>query len=172
MNQIFMQYNKYLLFIITFLFSCNYKSKEVTITQVNNIQDCHMCPGYLLINRGNTLDTLKMGTWGIPPKFKQFTANEKNYLALESSYFSNGINEYLISILSLNENDFLINVFDTLISDKEISSFDIIRRKVELKIPKMLVIHNQIETFNHKNERSHKTDAKKEIVLLNLVQSK
>jgi hypothetical protein len=130
-----------------------------------------MCPGYLLIERGNTIDTLKMGSWGSPPYFNQFKAKDRDYIALESSYFSGGIQESKLSILSLNEDDYLTAVFDTLISDEQISSFEINRRNLEFIVPNTLLIHHHIETYNHSDEGSKKTESKKEVVLLNLAQS-
>ena len=47
-----------------------------------------MCPGYLLIERGNTIDTVKRGSWGKLPSFNQFKANDRDYIALESSYLT------------------------------------------------------------------------------------
>jgi hypothetical protein len=163
-----MQNNVYFLFIIPLFFSCNNSFNKVTVRAENNIQDCHMCPGYLLIERGNTIDTLKMGSWGSPPNFIQFKAKDRDYIALESSYFSGGIQESKLSILSLNEDDYLTAVFDTLISDEQISSFEINRRNLEFIVPNTLLIHHHIETYNHSDEGRKKTDSKKEVVLLNL----
>jgi len=165
-----MQNNVYFLFIIPLFFSCNNSFNKVTVRAENNIQDCHMCPGYLLIERGNTIDTLKMGSWGSPPYFNQFKAKDRDYIALESSYFSGGIQESKLSILSLNEDDYLTAVFDTLISDEQISSFEINRRNLEFIVPNTLLIHHHIETYNHSDEGSKKTESKKEVVLLNLAQ--
>ena len=164
-----MQNNVYFLFIIPLFFSCNNSFNKVTVRAENNIQDCHMCPGYLLIERGNTIDTLKMGSWGSPPNVIQFKAKDRDYIALESSYFSGGIQESKLSILSLNEDDYLTAVFDTLISDEQISSFEINRRNLEFIVPNTLLIHHHIETYNHSDEGRKKTDSKKEVVLLNLV---
>ena len=166
-----MRNNVYFLFIIPLFFSCYNSFNKVTVRAENNIQDCHMCPGYILIERGNTIDTLKMGSWGSPPNFNQFKAKDRDYIALESSYFSGGIHESMLSILSLNEDNYLTAVFDTLISDEQISSFKINRRNLEFIVPNTLLIHHHIETYNHSDEGSKKTDSKKEVVLLNLAQS-
>ena len=163
-----MQNNVYFLFVTALLFGCSNSPNEVTVTAENDSQDCHMCPGYLLIKRGNTIDTLKRGSWGQPPNFNQFKANDRDYIALESSYSSGGINESKLSILSLNEDNYLTSVFDTLISDEQISSFEINRRNLEFIVPNTLLIHHHIETYNHSDEGRKKTDSKKEVVLLNL----
>ena len=56
--------------LIVFTAGCNENSpNEVTVSAEDNPQDCHMCPGYLLIETGNTIDTLKSGGWGKPPSF-------------------------------------------------------------------------------------------------------
>ncbi|NQV77788.1 MAG: hypothetical protein HQ490_05465, partial [Lutibacter sp.] len=135
-----MQNNFYFLFITALFFGCSNSPNEITVTAENNTQDCHMCPGYLLIERGNTIDTVKMGSWGKPPSFNQFKVNDRGYIALESSYFSAGINESKLSILSLNEDNYLTSVFDTLISDEQISSFEINRRNLEFIVPNTLLI--------------------------------
>ena len=83
-----MQNNFYFLFITALFFGCSNSPNEITVTAENNTQDCHMCPGYLLIERGNTIDTLKRGSWGQPPNFNQFKANDRDYIALESSYLT------------------------------------------------------------------------------------
>ena len=131
----------------------------VTVTAKKNTQDCHMCPGYLLIERGNTIDTLKRGSWGQPPSFNQFKANDRDYIAFESTYSSGGINESNISILSLNEDNYLAAVFDTLISDEQIDYFSINRRDIEFRAPDTLLIHQHNEISNSNDESSKRIDS-------------
>jgi len=156
----------YFLFIILF-FSFTKANDEITITSKNNTLDCHMCPGYILIEKRNTIDTLKMGSWGSPPPFEQFKHKKKDFLVVNSSYFMGGITESYISILSLNEDNYLNNVFDTLVSDERINEINIKRQEIEFVFPDTLIINQHIEIFNHKDEGSDHKDFKKEIVILN-----
>ena len=155
----------YFLFIILF-FSFTKANDEITITSKNNTLDCHMCPGYILIEKRNTIDTLKMGSWGSPPPFEQFKHKKKDFLVVNSSYFMGGITESYISILSLNEDNYLNNVFDTLVSDERINELNIKRQEIEFVFPDTLIIKQHIEIFNHKDEGSDHKDFKKEIIIL------
>ena len=155
----------YFLFIILF-FSFTKANDEITITSKNNTLDCHMCPGYILIEKRNTIDTLKMGSWGSPPPFEQFKHKKKDFLVVNSSYFMGGITESYISILSLNEDNYLNNVFDTLVSDERINELNIKRQEIEFVFPDTLIINQHIEIFNHKDEGSDHKEFKKEIIIL------
>lgn len=153
--------------LIVFITACNENSpNEVTVSAEDNPQDCHMCPGYLLIERENTIDTLKSGGWGKPPSFNQFKANDRDYVALEFSYFSGGINESKLSILSLNKDDYLTSVFDTLISDEQIDNFKINRRGLEFRTPDTLFVHQHNEISNSNDESSIRADSSSEIYII------
>ncbi|MFT5951672.1 MAG: hypothetical protein ACI9AU_000384 [Bacteroidia bacterium] len=166
-----MQNNVYFFFVTALLFGCSNSPNEVTVTAENNSQDCHMCPGYLLIERGNTIDTLKMGSWGKPPSFNQFKANDRDYIALESSYFSGGINESKLSILSLNKDNYLTSVFDTLISDEQIDYFKINRRGLEFRAPDTLLVHQHNEISNSNDESSIRADYLSELYIIESLSS-
>jgi hypothetical protein len=125
-----------------------------------------MCPGFIIIEKGLKKDTLKMGSWGSPPKFNQFKANGGDYIAFESSYFSAGINESSLSILSLNEDSYLTPVFDTLIGDEQINSLKTTRRILEFRMPDTLLVHNYNETYNSFNETQIRTDSLTELLLI------
>jgi hypothetical protein len=161
-----MQNNFYFLFITALFFGCSNSPNEITVTAENNTQECHMCPGYLLIERGNTIDTLKRGSWGQPPNFNQFKANDRDYIALESSYSSGGINESNLSILSLNEDNYLTSVFDTLISDEQISSLKINRRNIEFRAPDTLLVNQSNEISNSNDESSIRADSLSELYII------
>jgi hypothetical protein len=153
--------------LIVFTAGCNENSpNEVTVSAEDNPQDCHMCPGYLLIETGNTIDTLKSGGWGKPPSFNQFKANDRDYVALEFSYFSGGINESKLSILSLNKDDYLTSVFDTLISDEQIDNFKINRRGLEFRAPDTLFVHQHNELSNSNDESSIRADSLSEFYII------
>ena len=177
-----MQNNGCFLFIILLFFGCSNShniendatgnlethtsENEVTVTAEDNTQDCHMCPGYILIEKGNSIDTLKNGSWGKPLSFNQFKANDRVYIAIESSYFSGGINESKLSILSLNEENYLYSVFDTLISDEQIDYFSVIRRGIEFRAPDTLIVHQHSEISNSNDESSIKIDSFSELYII------
>ena len=156
----------YFLSIILF-FSFTNGDDEITITSKNSKLDCHMCPGYILIEKGNAIDTLKMGSWGSPPPFEQFKYKKRDFIVFNSSYFMGGITESSISILSLNEDNYLNAVFDTLVIDERINELNIKRQEIEFVEPDRLIINQHLETYNHKDEGGVQTDFKKEIVILN-----
>ena len=68
-----------IILFVLLLIGCNKTSNILIVTAKSNSVDCHMCPGYLLIKRGNTIDTVKMGSWGKPPSFNQFKVNKLAY---------------------------------------------------------------------------------------------
>ena len=161
-----MQKTLYFLSVILF-FSFTNGNDEITITSKKSTLDCHMCPGYILIEKGNTIDTLKIGSWGSPPPFEQFEYKKRNFLVFNSSYFMGGTGESYISILSLNEDNYLSAVFDTLVSDERINELNTKRQEIEFIVPDTLIIHHYIEVYNYIDEGIKKTDSKKEVVILN-----
>ena len=160
-------FSSLILFLILNSFGCSNSPNKVTVTAENNTQGCHLRPGYLLIERGNTIDTVKRDSWGKPPSFNQFKANDRDYIALESSYFSGGINESSLSILSLNEDNYLKVVFDTLVSDIRINELNTQRQEIEFTVPDTLIINQHIESYNHIDEGSVHNGFNKEIIILN-----
>tara|TARA_X000000368_G_scaffold402498_1_gene376477 strand:+ start:303 stop:809 length:507 start_codon:yes stop_codon:yes gene_type:complete len=156
----------YFLSIILF-FSFTNGDDEITITSKNSKLDCHMCPGYILIEKGNTIDTLKLGSWGSPPPFEKFEYKKRNFLVFNSSYFMGGLTESSVYILSLDQDNYLNAVFDTLVSDERINELNIKRQEIEFIAPDRLIINQHLETYNHKDEGSIQKDSKKEIVILN-----
>ena len=160
-----MQKTLYFLSII-FFFSFTNGDDKITITSKNSKLDCHMCPGYILIEKGNTIDTLKLGSWGSPPPFEKFEYKKRNFLVVKSFYFMGGIYESYISILSLDQDNYLNTVFDTLVGDERINELNIKRKEMEFIVPDRLIIKQHIETYNHKDEGSIQKDFKKEIVIL------
>ncbi len=160
-----MQKTLYFLSIILF-FSFTNGDDEITITSKNSKLDCHMCPGYILIEKENTIDTLKLGSWGSPPPFEKFEYKKRKFIGFNSAYFMGGITESSVYILSLNEDSYLNVVFDTLVGDERINELNIKRQEMEFIAPDRLIIHKHIETYNHKDEGSIKKDFKKEIVIL------
>jgi hypothetical protein len=157
---------KIILFILLFV-GCSKTNNILIVRAKSNSVDCHMCPGYIIIQKGIQKDTLKMGSWGSPPNFNQFKANGRDYIALESSYFSGGINESSMSILSLNEDNYLKVVFDTLVSDVRINELNTQRQEIEFTVPDTLIINQHVESYNNIDEGSVLNDFNKEIIILN-----
>jgi len=156
---------KIILVILLFV-GCSKTNNILIVTAKSNSVDCHMCPGFIIIEKGLKKDTLKMGSWGSPPNFNQFKANGGDYIAFESSYFSGGINESSLSILSLNEDSYLTPVFDTLISDEQMNYFKTTRRILEFRVPDTLLVHNYNETYNSFNENEKRTDSLTELSII------
>lgn len=151
--------NLSLIFLLILCNSCSNQTNEVIVSAEENKPGCHMCPGYIFIKRGNTIDTLKMGTWGYPPDFIQFKDNDRDYVALKFLYTSGGLDESRLSILSLNEDNYLTYVFDTLISDEQMDNFRIKRRDLEFRAPDTLLLYQHNEIFNAYDETNVRVDS-------------
>ena len=156
---------KIILFILLFV-GCSKINNILIVKAKSNSVDCHMCSGFIIVQKGIQRDTLKMGSWGSPPNFNQFKANGRDYIAFESSYFSGGINESSLSILSLNEDSYLTPVFDTLISDEQINSLKTTRRILEFIVPDTLLVHKHNEINNPFDENQIRTDSLTELLLI------
>ena len=156
------------LIFITLLYGCTKSSNEVSVTAEKSTQECHMCPGYLIIKRGGIVDTLKRGAWGRPSVFNQFQYKNKDFLALPFEYFSRGIVESSISIISLNKENYLIPVFDTIISDNTIGRLEIIKKELTFMSPDSLLIQQYKLVYNDLDESVQKVDSVKELVIINL----
>ena len=156
-----------LLLFIPIVLGCNDDDEKIIITSQKSYLDCHMCPGYIIIKKGISIDTLKRGSWGIPPNFKKFNHNERDFILFKTGYFMGGIWESSISILSLNNDDFLNIVFDTLVIDRNINEFKIKRKEIEFILPDSLLIHSYNEIYNKFEGSSKKKDNKKEVIILN-----
>jgi len=51
-----------LLYVFILLSSC--QTNEIILQAYDSKLDCHMCPGYLVVNKRNLSDTIKTGSWG------------------------------------------------------------------------------------------------------------
>lgn len=127
-------------------------SDEIKITSKNNTEGCHMCPGYIIIEKGKTVDTLKTGSWGSPSPYEQFKYHEEDFLLIKSDYAGGGMNESSLRIISLNDGDYLQVVFDTLISDEKINQLSTRRKVMEFKAPDTLIITQHMESYNNLDE--------------------
>ena len=155
-----------MLLILPSIIIGQWDASKLIISSKNGKYDCHTCPGYIIIKNGEAIDTLKMGSWGIPPNFKKFNYNKRDFILFETGHFMRGIWESSISVLSINKDDFLNVVFDTLVSDSRINLFKIRRKKIEFVLPNTLLVHSYNEISNYSEEPSKKTDNKKEVIIL------
>jgi len=156
------------LLCISLLQGCIQSSAKISITAEKNTQECHMCTGYLIIKRGKSRDTLKGGSWGNPPVFKQIQYKNKEFLALPFEYFSSGITESGISILSLNEENYLKTVFDTLVSDDRINRLETVKKELTFISPDSLIIRQYKLLHNDLDESVKKVDSVNELVIIKL----
>ena len=92
----------------------------VKVTSENNTQGCHMCPGYVFFEKDNNIDTMELGSYGYPPKHKQFKLNDRDYVAFVFSYLDMGDDENRLSIMSLNKDNYQAFVWDTLFKEQPI----------------------------------------------------
>ena len=83
-------------------------------------------------------------------------------------YFSWGIVESSISIVSLNKENYLIPVFDTIISDNQISHLEIVKKELTFMSPDSLLIQQYKLVYNDLDESVQKVDSVKELVIINL----
>jgi hypothetical protein len=84
---------------------------QINLKEIAVQNDCHMCPGKLVVQKNNLSDTLILGSWGRLPNYKLIKSGNKEYLFVESNYLSGGIVESSIMIFSTDETNFLENIF-------------------------------------------------------------
>jgi len=150
------------LFFIIIRFSCsnshnietNKAKNVVTVTSENNTIDCHMCPGYVFFEKGNNIDTMELGTYGYPPKFKQFKANDRDYVAFVFSYVDMGDYDMRLSIMSLNKDNYQAFVWDTLFKEQPI--VDDIGKVIGIELcdSGTVIFHNYSENYSISRNKS------------------
>ena len=86
---------------------------QINLKEIAVQNDCHMCPGKLVVQKNNLSDTLILGSWGRFPNYELIKSGNKEYLFVESNYLSAGVVESSIMLFSTNENNFLENIFKT-----------------------------------------------------------
>ncbi len=156
----------YLAFIFL-LFCCSDSHDKIIITSKNNLKDCHACPGYILIQKDKNIDTLKTGSWGQPGKYSLFRYKKKDFIVLYNFYFMGGLMESGIKILSLEEDDYLEIIFDTIVDDEHMDALNIKRKELEFFSPDSLIIQSYIETYNLENEGSQENTPTIKIIKIN-----
>lgn len=98
-----------LLFI--FLFFPVIVSGQINLKEIVVQNDCHMCPGKLVVQKNNLSDTLILGNWGSLPNYELIKSGNVEYLFIESNYLSGGIVESSFMLFSTDETNFLENIF-------------------------------------------------------------
>ena len=84
---------------------------QINLKEIAVQNDCHMCPGKLVVQKNNLSDTLILGSWGKLPNYELIKSGNKEYLFVESNYLSGGIVESSIMLFSTDETNFLENIF-------------------------------------------------------------
>ena len=84
---------------------------QINLKEITVQNDCHMCPGKLVLQKNNLSDTLILGSWGKLPNYELIKSGNKEYLFVESNYLSRGIVESSIMLFSTDETNFLENIF-------------------------------------------------------------
>ena len=64
---------------------------QINLKEIAVQNDCHMCPGKLVVQKNNLSDTLILGSWGKLPNYELIKSGNKEYLFVESDYLSGGI---------------------------------------------------------------------------------
>tara|TARA_B100000945_G_C20156541_1_gene491105 strand:+ start:174 stop:713 length:540 start_codon:yes stop_codon:yes gene_type:complete len=106
---------KKLLFILIIPFLSLGQNDSVFFEELINEDDCHMCPGILVVQKGNLSDTLLTGSWGkVNSNYTVHKIGDKDYVILRTSYFGMGILEEGIFIYSTEPNSFLKELFGEL----------------------------------------------------------
>ena len=84
---------------------------QIKLKEIAAQNNCHMCPGKLVVQNNNLSDTLILGSWGKLPNYEFIKNGSKEYLFVESNYLSGGIVESNIMLFSTDETNFLENIF-------------------------------------------------------------
>tara|TARA_Y100000385_G_scaffold283178_1_gene338864 strand:- start:280 stop:804 length:525 start_codon:yes stop_codon:yes gene_type:complete len=84
---------------------------QINFKEIKGKNDCHMCPGTLIVEKNNLSDTLKLGSWGRLPNYELIKSGNVEYIFVESNYLSVGIIESSFMLFSTDETNFLENIF-------------------------------------------------------------
>jgi hypothetical protein len=112
-----------------------------------------MCPGQIIIDHHNIKDTILSGSWGNTGIWDTFRYENILYLNIINRYFSGGITESSLKIFKLSHKPHVL-IFDTLIMDRKLSMYEILKQELDFKIPNELVIISKTEKFNDNDESS------------------
>ena len=151
------QYFKILSITISIIITLACNEPKTIDAKVNTTDstsnDCHMCPGQIIISHHNKIDTILSGSWGNTGTWDTFTYENKLYLHIINRYFTGGITETSLKLLEIGLKPKII-VFDTLIMDQKLNLHEILKQELDFKIPNELVIISKTEKFNDNDESS------------------
>ena len=106
---------KYILLLIVPLLSFG----QISFEEIENKNDCHACPGFLVVTKNQLKDTITIGSWGkVNSDYRVKKIGNSKYIVLESSYFMGGVLEEGIHIFSTGKKDFLKEVFSKIYTTK------------------------------------------------------
>ena len=95
---------------------------NIFFEELTNEDDCHMCPGILIVKKGNLSDTLFTGSWGkVSGDYQVNKIGDKDFVVLKTSYFGMGVLEEGIFIYSTDRDNFLKKVFGKLYTTQSTS---------------------------------------------------
>jgi len=104
--------------VVFLLIGC--QNNKVILQVHDSKLDCHMCPGYLVVDKNNLTDTIKIGSWGkVQGDYYVTKILDKDYVVVNSSYFSGGRTERSLLIYSTLKDSFLDRVFLKRFSETE-----------------------------------------------------
>ena len=144
---------------------------EIIITSIVSDLECHMCPGYILVQKGDRLDSIESGIWGKPGTYIPFKKDERNFIAFPGGYIAGGVSEYSLRIISLNDDDYLETVFDTLVSDSyrgRRGYLEMLRISFDFIPPDTLAFDSYTEMYDHADESSEIIDSSSFVHIINL----
>ncbi len=165
--------NIFALLVLLFISSCNQPKTEILedndqilssnsnliVTPIDSELKCRMCPGYIIVKSGEKIDTIESGIWGKPGKYIHFQQENEHYIAFPGGYYSGGISETSIRIISLNDGNYLEKVFDTLVSDSFQSEMEVRRISFDFLPPDTLSFLTYSELYNAKDESPVREDS-------------
>ena len=103
------------IFLILFCLLVSCDGGEVSFEVIDNKDECHSCPGSLVVKKNNMVDTIKTGSWGkTSDNYSVVKILNNDYVVLKTSRFGMGILEEGIYIYSTENNSFLKKVFEKL----------------------------------------------------------
>ena len=116
--------------------------------------DCHGCNGLLVFKKFGHIDTLKTGAWGRAGRWHRMYHENNEFFFQITTFFSGGITESHLSLISLNEKDYLEHKKDTLISDEYLSRLSVRKNRFTVDSEgNVKITHFTIE-FNDQDESS------------------
>ena len=80
------------IFLILFCLLVSCDGGEVSFEVIDNKDECHSCPGSLVVKKNNMVDTIKTGSWGkTSDNYSVVKILNKDYVVLKTSRFGMGI---------------------------------------------------------------------------------